>query len=191
MRDLSTIENRILDTTLYLIGKTGSFNVPIRQIAKEAEVNVGAINYYFKTKEEFMLYVKRFYIRNMLAAYDVLDHEDIDPEERLILASNEIMEYTLKYPGILIILKEARERKDKDETDREIMELTEKLNDKLHKTLEMVLGEKTDFEYNRMIFLSSILYPTIVVDLGSVDKKIIGKKEDRIEYIKYVLEKLK
>ena len=50
MRDLNSVEEKILDRALYLIGKTGSMNVPIRAIAKEANVNVSAVNYYFRTR---------------------------------------------------------------------------------------------------------------------------------------------
>lgn len=64
MRELTSIQEKILDKALYLIGKNASFNVPIRAIAKEANVNVSAINYYFRTKEEMMKYVKEFYLDN-------------------------------------------------------------------------------------------------------------------------------
>ena len=37
MRELTNVEGKILDKALYLIGKIGSFNVPIRAIAKEAK----------------------------------------------------------------------------------------------------------------------------------------------------------
>lgn len=41
MRKLTGVEETILDRALYLIGKTGSFNVPIRAIAKEANKEKG------------------------------------------------------------------------------------------------------------------------------------------------------
>ncbi|WP_313126358.1 hypothetical protein [Proteiniclasticum ruminis] len=46
MRDLNTVEMRIVDHTLYLIGQKGTVDVPVRTIVKEAKVNLGAINYY-------------------------------------------------------------------------------------------------------------------------------------------------
>ena len=36
MRELNSIQERILDKTLYLIGKTGSFNVPVRSIVQRS-----------------------------------------------------------------------------------------------------------------------------------------------------------
>lgn len=73
MRELTSIQEKILNKALYLIGKNASFNVPIRAIAKEANVkeanvnvnvNVSAINYYFRTKEEMIKHVKEFYLAN-------------------------------------------------------------------------------------------------------------------------------
>lgn len=188
MRKLSGIEDKILDKTLYLIGKTGSFDVPIRLIAKEAGVNVGAINYYFRTKEDMMLYVKKFYIDNMVSAYGILDNKGLSVEDRLILSANEIMEYTLKYPGIFIILKEAKDKKDINEIDSKIVELTEEMNNKLYETLNMIVDNN---KYNKMIFVSSILYPTILFDIDNWNSQTLEIKEDRIDYIKFILSKLK
>ena len=84
MRQLSSIQEKILDRTLYLIASEGSSNVSIRTIAKEAEVNVSAINYYFRTKDEMLKLVKDFYLDNTRAAYAPLMDESLNPEERLI-----------------------------------------------------------------------------------------------------------
>lgn len=188
MRKLSSVEENILDKTLYLIGKTGSFNVSIRAIAKEAEVNVGAINYYFETKDQMMVYVKKFYINNTILAYETLDNEKLSDEKKLILSANEIMEYTLKYPGILIILKEALDKKDHSKIDAKIVDVTDEMNKKLYKVLGSVTN---DNKYNNMIFLSSILHPTIHFEIDSFDNEFLNDIENRIEYIKYILEKLK
>lgn len=189
MRILSNVENKILDRTLYLIGKTGSFNVPIRLIAREAGVNVGAINYYFSTKGEMMLYVKKTYINNLISVYEILDNNELDTRDRLILSANKIMEYTLKYPGIIIILKEAMVKKHINEIDAEIVKLTDEMNEKLYKTLAMVLEDYN--AYNKMIFVSSILHPTIFTDIGNLGSEILENKENRIKYIEFILSKLK
>ncbi len=192
MRELTSVEEKILDKALYLIGKNGSFNVPIRAIAKEANVNVSAINYYFHTKEEMLRHVKKFYIDNTIVAYSILDNDKYNDEEKIILSANEIMEYTLKYPGVLNILKEAIDKKDINETDAKIVELTNSMNKKLDKTLGNVLNQNCPmFQHNKMIFLSSILYPTINFDIKNFDQKILNNKEKRLKYITHLLKKLK
>lgn len=192
MRELTSIQEKILDKALYLIGKNASFNVPIRAIAKEANVNVSAINYYFRTKEEMMKYVKEFYLDNTIAAYSALDNEEYNDEEKVIIVANEIMEYTIKYPGVLIILREAIKNKKSNELDEEIVNVTEKLNEKLYETLSKVLNTNTsNHEYNNMVFLSSIIYPIINIDINNFNKNIIHNKEERIKYITYIINRLK
>ena len=84
MRELKSVEEKILDRSLYLFGKNGSTNVPIRTIAKEANVNVGAINYYFGSKDEMIRTVQRFYIENTIAAYLPLDNDELNDEEKVV-----------------------------------------------------------------------------------------------------------
>lgn len=193
MRELNSTEEKILDRVLYLIGKMGTFHVPVRAIAKEANVNVSAVNYYFKTKAELMRYVKEFYLANTKAAYSALENEEYSDEEKIIAVANEIMEYSLKYPGVLIILKEARKNKDKDELNAKIIETTKELNDKLYHLLTKVLNpEDMENRYNHMIFMSSIVYPVFNMDITpSFDREVLLSKNERLKYIKYLLEQLK
>lgn len=192
MRELTSVEQHILDRTLYLIAKKGSFNVPIRAIAKEANVNVSAINYYFRTKDEMLRLVKEFYMDNTLAAYASLDDKDSADEDKVTLCANELIEYTLKYPGILTMLKEANKEKDTDPTSAKIVELTSKMNQKLDETLSKALNSNgDDFDYKRMIFMSSILHPATDLDITNLMPAIIINKEERLKYITYILQTLK
>ena len=77
MRELKGIEEKILDRALYLFGKNGTTNVPIRSIVREAEVNVSAINYYFGSKDNMMNYIKEFYLENITQAYAALYDENL------------------------------------------------------------------------------------------------------------------
>lgn len=192
MRELKNIEEKILDRALYLFGKNGSLNVPIRAIAKEAEVNVSAINYYFRSKDEMVKNVQLFYIENMVLAYSKLDNEELSDEEKLILCSNEIMEYTLRYPGVLVMLKEAANADKDDKMAKKIIDVTDSMNKKLDAVLERVVKQSKDkFTYAKMIFLSSIIYPTSDANTEELKYELISDKEKRIEYIRYILSILK
>lgn len=188
MRELKNIEEKILDRALYLFGKNGSLNVPIRAIAKEAEVNVSAINYYFGSKDEMVKNVQLFYIENMVLAYSKLDNEELSDEEKLILCVNEIMEYTLRYPGVLVMLKEATNADKDDEMAKKIIDVTDSMNKKLDTVLERVVkSSKNKFIYTKMIFLSSIIYPTSDANTEELKNELISDNEKRIEYIRYIL----
>lgn len=192
MRELKNIEEKILDRALYLFGKNGSLNVPIRTIAKEAEVNVSAINYYFRSKDEMIKNVQKFYIQNTILAYSKLDNEELSDEEKLILCANEIMEYALRYPGVLVMQREAAKADEDEEISREIIDITESLNKKLDRVLKKVITTSEGrFTYAKMVFLSSIIYPTSDFNTEDFKNELINDKEKRIEYIRYILNMLK
>ncbi|WP_018589733.1 TetR/AcrR family transcriptional regulator [Terrisporobacter glycolicus] len=192
MRELKNIEEKILDRALYLFGKNGSLNVPIRTIAKEAEVNVSAINYYFRSKDEMIKNVQKFYIQNTILAYSKLDNEELSDEEKLILCANEIIEYALRYPGVLVMQREAAKSDEDEEISREIIDITESLNKKLDRVLKKVITtSESRFTYVKMVFLSSIIYPTSDFNTEDFKNELINDKEKRIEYIRYILNMLK
>lgn len=192
MRELKSIEEKILDRALYLIGKNRSTNISIRAIAKEANVNVSAINYYFRTKEEMFREVRKFYIMNTLSISLILDNAEYGDEAKLILVANEIMEYCLRFPGITVILKDASELKDEDETSRKIIKASQEMLNKIEKLLcNVIKGNELNCKYGYMIFMSSICYPTENMDTAGFDGTIIKDRNDRIQYIKYLIELLK
>ena len=192
MRELKSVEEKILDRSLYLFGKNGSTNVPIRTIAKEANVNVGAINYYFGSKDEMIRTVQRFYIENTIAAYLPLDNDELNDEEKVVLCLNEIMEYSLRYPGVIVMHKEAVNAEVKDEMSNQIINITASMNEKLDKILIKVLdSSEEDFKYHRMIVLSSVLYTTSDKNIQVFNEEFLKNKDGRINYIKYILKILK
>ena len=191
MRELKGIEERILDRALYLFGKNGTTNVPIRTIVREAEVNVSAINYYFGSKDNMLNYVKEFYLENISQAYASLYDDSLSDEDKLVKCSNEIIEYSLRYPGVLVMNKEASETKDKSEIDLKIIEKSNKENKNLDSTLRKVLNcSDEEFTYKRIIFIASITYPAINED-KYYDEEILSNSEKRINYIKNLLRLLK
>src|SRR5690554_2385711 len=115
MRELKNVEEKILDRTLYLIGKRGNIDVPVRAIVKEAQVNIGAINYYFGTKENMLRQVKQFYIENVLSTMAPLEDAALDEERKLVEYADITMAYSLRFQGVIALLKNAFETKEEDE----------------------------------------------------------------------------
>lgn len=191
MRELKGIEEKILDRALYLFGKNGTTNVPIRTIVKEAEVNVSAINYYFGSKDKMLKYVKEFYLENISQAYAALYNENLSDEEKVIECTNEIIEYSLRYPGVLIMSKESIASKEKDDIDIKIIENLKEKSNKLDCILKKVINSNDeDFIYKKMIFISSITYPTADEEF-IFENNIINNKEKRIKYIINLIKLLK
>lgn len=192
MKELKNIEEKILDRALYLFGKHGSTKVSVRSIIKEAGVNIGAINYYFGTKEKMLLNVKEFYIDNIKKAYSPLYNEELEDEEKVIGCANEIIEYSLRYPGVLVMNKEAMYAEEKDEMDIKILESMKEVNEKLDNVLKNILcSEGEEFKFKKTIFISSIVYPFMDETEEVFDKEIKHCKDKRIEYIKYIINSIK
>lgn len=192
MKELNSVEEKILDRALYLFGKNGSTNVSIRAIVKEAGVNVSAINYYFGSKERMLSRVKQFYIENITQAYSPLYNVELNNEEKIIMCANEIIEYSLRYPGVLVMNKEASNAKEKDTMDIKVIETSDKVNNKLDSLLREILNcTEDEFKYKKTIFISSIIYPFMNESQDLFGKEIVGTTDLRIKYIKYIINMLK
>lgn len=190
MRELKDAEERILDRALYLIGKTGSTRISIRAIAKEAGVNVGAVNYYFGSKEEMLRRVDEFYLKNTRDTYSALDREEYSDEEKILHWADAVMEYSLRYPGITVLLKEKRNRTDA--LSRNIIETTREMNERMFTILLRVIGgDDSAFAMNRTIFLSSILQPLSEIHRTLFPDEGFGDRKYRMKYIAHIIGTLK
>lgn len=190
MRDLNPVEMRIVDRTLYLIGKRGTVDVPVRAIVKEAKVNLGAINYYFETKENLIALVREYCRDNMLQIIKILEDKTLDVEARLISFANETMNYSLRYPNSLVLIKDAYKNADKDLNSMEILKSIKGLNELLDRTLMEYLGTD-EFQMKKMVLMSAIVHPTEDNTNGNLYLRNIDTKEKQIYYLKCLFKMLR
>ncbi len=188
MRELKSIEEKILDRALYLVGKNRTTNISVRAIAKEAEVNVSAINYYFRTKEEMMRQVKELFIINTLSITAILTDTGMEPEEKLIYSINEVMEYISRYPGIVALLQDARERTD--ETSVRLLQVSNEMTEKINLLLDTLLDKDKNKinAYKRIIFWSAINYPMEENGVNNYEALNLTDHEIRISYIRHLID---
>jgi AcrR family transcriptional regulator len=192
MRELKSVEEKILDRALYLMGKNRTIDISIRAIAKEANVNVSAINYYFGTKEEMLRQVKEFYITNTLSISSMLDNGEVDEEERLVLSANEIMEYIMRFPGITVILRDAATFKEVDDISTKILQANNEMHEKMKGLLKNIIkADEHSISYKQLIFMSSITYPVENSDILTTEYTILNSREERINYIRHLVNVLK
>ncbi|WP_150266221.1 TetR/AcrR family transcriptional regulator [Paenibacillus tepidiphilus] len=192
MRELKNVEERILDRALYLMGTNRTCDISIRAIAKEAGVNVSAINYYFRSKEEMLRMVKEFYIENTMSVLSILKEEALDVEDKLVLAANEIMEYALRFPGNLVINSHSRKLMQSDEISKRIIDLAQEIGDRLQHLLRLLIpGDETSSQYKYLIFTSAINYPTEYEGTADVGASLLADKPGRMEYIRLLVRALR
>ncbi|SHO43955.1 TetR/AcrR family transcriptional regulator [Anaerocolumna xylanovorans] len=188
MRELKSVEEKILDRALYLIGKNRSLNISIRAISKEAGVNVSAINYYFRTKEEMLRQAKELYVANTLSITAILENGELGPEEKFLYAANEIMEYIIRYPGIDVLLRDAREKDD--EISVKVLKVSEEMTEGLNHILDSLLKGAKDISCKHIIFWSAINYP--VEDNPFMKySAVLNDRKNRMAYIKLLLAMLR
>ncbi|WP_040952836.1 TetR/AcrR family transcriptional regulator [Gorillibacterium massiliense] len=192
MRELKNIEERILDRALYLMGINKTCDISIRAIAKEANVNISAINYYFRSKEEMLRLVKEFYFENTMTVSAILNSEEYDDEEKLLLAANEIMEYSLRFPGNSVIYRNSKKLADLDETSRKIIDISVDVGNRLSDLLrKLIPGDEASINYRCLIFMSSVNYLTEYEGIGDFGSTHFIEREERMAYLKLLIRALK
>ena len=102
---VTNIREHILDRTIYLMGREGTTDVPIRAIATEAGVNVAAVNYYFSSKDQMLSEMAKRFMLGFEDVMTFLDDPALSPEERLRRWATEVMRYLAEYPGILPLME--------------------------------------------------------------------------------------
>ncbi|MNC65990.1 hypothetical protein D3C75_1163400 [compost metagenome] len=109
-----------------------------------------------------------------------------------MLAANEIMEYSLRFPGNMVILRDSVRLAEEDETSRNIVAMSQELGERLSKLLQALIpGSGTEHTRKYMIFMSAVNYPT--EDEGSVIFKetLLDEKEERLTYLRLLVKVLK
>lgn len=193
MKKFDSVKERILDRTLYLIGKNGITNVSVREIATEAGVNVAAINYHFRTKELMFKEMERLFIDNYNHAYDVLDDNRYNAEEKIEIMLNEIMEYTLHYPGVTIIINDKLADKD-SEMGKHVSNHMQKKSKKIRELIKQITNEQDDekAKFYETVLIASVVYPVLNNQPKSLyDQLKFKNKTTREKYIKHIISMMK
>jgi TetR/AcrR family transcriptional regulator, regulator of cefoperazone and chloramphenicol sensitivity len=93
--------NRIIKSAIKLIGKKGSLNITIREIAAEAQVNVAAVNYYFRSKTILFKEIEEYFNYDVASISHVLKDTKLNPRERLLSWATNYMDYLAENPGVI------------------------------------------------------------------------------------------
>jgi len=101
----SSVKDHILDRTIFLVGKKGTTDVTVREIAREAGVNVAAVNYYFSSKEQMFDQMAARFVAGFNDVMQLLESRDVPPEKRLRRWSEEVMRHLADYPGFLPVME--------------------------------------------------------------------------------------
>lgn len=156
-----SVREHILDRTIYLMGKLGTTDVPVRAIAQEAGMNVAAINYYFSSKEHMLTLMADRFMQGFKDVMRLLESRDLPPEERLRRWATEVMNHLSEYPGILPLMERQLAADSLDafgEALRSSMQHAARL---LKATMREIIGgaDEQRLDFKLTLFISTLAGP--------------------------------
>lgn len=193
MKPDSKVSEKIVDRTIYLMGKKGSFDITVREIATEAEVNLAAVNYYFDSKEKLLAMVKDRFARAFGEVVEKLQDADLTPEERLFYWSSEIIGYVVDYPGVLNLVSRLL-------NDPRHAEFSAQLHSYVQfcfQGIRTLIGQmgKTDNEelldFKTVMLISSLAQPESVLKGCPFDGASLRNLPTREKFLRLLIEMLK
>lgn len=97
-----TLKEKIIIATIECIERKGIHLVTIRDIARQAKVNIASVNYYFGTKEKLFEETLKFSIYNTLAEnIEEIEKAHRDAYSMIKALFNDIFQGALRYPNLL------------------------------------------------------------------------------------------
>lgn len=96
----SSVEDKIIETTIECIEKYGISGATNRRIAEAAGVNIAAINYYFRSKEVLIQRVMEITLKNAFDLSNVPPMPGATAQERCVAIFSDILEGGIQYPNL-------------------------------------------------------------------------------------------
>ena len=96
----SSVEEKIIYATIDCIEKYGISGATNRRISEAAEVNLAAINYYFRSKDNLMHRVMEITLQNAFDLSSMPSMPGMAASERCIEIFTDLIQGGIRYPGI-------------------------------------------------------------------------------------------
>jgi len=103
---------RIIKAVLEIIGRTGSIKVTVREISKIADVNLAAINYYFRSTNNLLSEVEKYFSDEVYKVNLILADDSREPKQALVEWTYNLIILLIKNQGILWIIANKIVKKD-------------------------------------------------------------------------------
>jgi AcrR family transcriptional regulator len=156
-----SVREHILDRTIYLMGTVGTTDVSVRAIAREAGVNVAAVNYYFTSKEQMLTQMADRFMAGFKEVMRLLENPELTPEERLRRWSAEVMRFLAEYPGVLSLMERQLAAEPLDPFGLALRSAMQQAVRQLKAALREVVDEADDqrLSFKLTLFISTIAGP--------------------------------
>ncbi len=126
---MDSTDEKILLTTITMIGQEGIEGITVRGIASRADVNVASINYHFKSKDNLIAESLIYFIELLRESMKILKDDTLNPQERMEALIKDYMNLNSRFPGIVrAIFIEMSSGRDTDLTRRIIPLMKENIS---------------------------------------------------------------
>lgn len=190
IRKLETKKELILDSALQLVASKNSFNITIREIAALANVNVAAINYYFKSKAQLFTEMDKHFMENFKDAFTSLDDKTLDSEDRLMNFIKKAIGYASHYSGILVFLRDKINNPDTNNENDSlfVMNMLQRFLQIRELFLEVIKPSDEEADSLFFAFASALVFP-FISDVKGIGMQM--SENEHYDYIKLILSKFK
>ena len=161
-KDRLEAKERIIKAVLKIIGQKGAVKFTVREISKVADVNLSAVNYYFRSTKNLLNEVEIYFSGKVQEIAEILMEENSDSKETLVKWSKAMMELLAKNSGIIWII--ANKIIQKGTPGIFIEKLFENNNQFLKKLISRSTNNTDDeyLTYKVVQFISDISFPIIL-----------------------------
>lgn len=184
-----SVKKKIILATISLLEREGLNSITTRNVAKEAKVNIAAINYYFGTKEGLLKETFKLTLNHFSMDLEtILKHKNLNIYSQLKVFLIFILRGSIRYPNFMKILLT-----DNLDKVRYIEEFTGKLKSFL-KRAEQSIMQSYDNKVNikAEVSLMQIFYAVLAPGLmTAISKDLFGidltKEKNQLFYVDYLL----
>ncbi|HWO77063.1 MAG TPA: TetR/AcrR family transcriptional regulator [Bacillus sp. (in: firmicutes)] len=180
-------EKRIVEEAMKLFAKKGFSSTSVQEIADEAGISKGAFYLYFKSKEELMISIFKYYYERINRKVRAIEEEGLDPKEKFIKQLYVQLEEIKKHKDF--ILMHTREQTVPFNKDIEMIILKMRAESFLlyKKALTDIYGERVSpFIWDLIIsiqgifqsYLGVMLFDTEKLDTKQIAAFIFNRTED-------------
>lgn len=179
--------NKIIEVTTRLIqnGNGNIEGITIRQIAEQAGIGLGLINYHFKSKDELIEVCVQRIISNVIYSFRPEIGKDLSPSEHLKTVAKQVMDFLVENPSVsrISILGDFKNPALKDNTMKTVQGFANFLENSSYSTEEknMLLFGFTS------VLQAAFLRKDISKECYGVD---FNCKEERDRYMDFIAERL-
>jgi AcrR family transcriptional regulator len=176
-------KQKMLDATLSLLSKEGFHAITTRRVAREAGVNVAAVNYHFGSKETLVTEAAKLFKEKTRALFTVLHDDRLPTSERLVRLVHGFAEHIIAYPGFLRTFVAAIVRGEDPPAPARVSII--QARELMFHYLTDVLDDDEEHVRNAMLqLMSAIVYPAIIGDhVHDLYQIPFGDPEYRWRYI--------